>query len=89
MELVLDLNAPGAGNNEGDGEDASHGGAGGGTPWIVRLVLALAAIAAAYFIMTDPAPAKIASRIVGHNLIGGGGIPGPIGTLVAGLPCPI
>ena len=88
MELVLDLNTLGVGGNGGNGEDAHGGNAGGGTPWIVRLVLALAAVAAAYFIMTDPLPAQILSHAIGRGDTGGS-IPGPIGTLLAGLPCPI
>jgi hypothetical protein len=50
----------------------------------MRIALALAAVTAAYLIMTDPVPAAILERIAGDN--GGVAVPGPLGTLLASLP---
>ncbi len=82
MELVLDLRTLGAGENGGNGEDPGY--AAGGLSWAVRLVLAVAAVGAAWFIMSDGQFGQIASEILGraHSTA----LPGPLGTLFASLP---
>jgi hypothetical protein len=82
MELVLNLHELGVSENGGNGEDARR--ETGWLSWTVRLTLALAAVAAAYFIMTDPLPAALIDRIVGSAPVS---VPGPVGTLLASLPC--
>lgn len=83
MELVLNLKAAGAGENEGNGEDAGDAGT-GGLPWMVRLVLAAAAVTAAWYIMSNGSSGEIAPRITGHAHATE--LPGPLGAVLAGLP---
>jgi hypothetical protein len=84
MELVLDLKAPGAGENGGNREDAGNART-AGLPWVARLLLAAAAVAAAWYIMSDGAFGEIASRIIGHAQAATA-LPGPLGAMLAGLP---
>ncbi|HVY18725.1 MAG TPA: hypothetical protein VHA70_01425 [Bauldia sp.] len=83
MELVLDVSALGVAESERNGRN-SRTVEPGGLPRLVRLVLALGAVAAAWLLMTDPQIAEFASRIVGDA--GLGAVPGPIGTVLASLP---
>jgi hypothetical protein len=82
MELVLNLNELGAEETRENGEEGRR--QTGWVSWAVRIALALAAVTAAYLIMTDPVPAAILERIAGDN--GGVAVPGPLGTLLASLP---
>jgi hypothetical protein len=80
MELVLNQSKLDAkeirGNREGGRGNA------GWMSWAMRMVLALAAIGAAYLIMAGPAPAAMAERIGGGTQVS---VPGPLGHVLATL----
>jgi hypothetical protein len=48
--------------------------------------LAVFAVGAAWFLMTDAWPAEIAGRAFANLTVETGSAPGPIGTLIASLP---
>lgn len=85
MELMLDLHSLGvdeAGKNENEAHRAE-----GGLPGTLRIVLALAAVAAAWFVLANPLPGEIVRRIMrGISATSMGTVPGSIGTLLASLP---
>ena len=83
MELVLDSKTLGAGKDWRNGEDAASAGT-DGMSWVARLVFAVAAVGAAWFIMSDGRFGEIASGLLGrtHSTA----LPGPLGTLLASLP---
>lgn len=83
MELVLDLRTLGAGEDGGDGRDAGSAGA-AGMPPVVRLVLAAAAVGAAWFVMSDGRFGTAAAQMLGRAH--GAALPGPLGALFANLP---
>jgi hypothetical protein len=82
MELVLDHSGPDGKETGGKREDGRTNA--GWTSWALRIALALAAVGAAYLIMAGPAPAAIAHGIGGSTP---GTVPGPLGHLLAALPC--
>jgi hypothetical protein len=86
MQLMLDTEM-GAGRNRGETQEAGRSIK---TPsWCafgVRLSLAVFAVGAAWFLMTDAWPAEIAGKALANLTVETGSAPGAIGTLIASLP---
>ncbi len=53
--------------------------------FVIRLGLAVAAVCAAYLIMTSAWPAEIAGKVFANVAVETGSLPGPVGTLLASL----
>jgi hypothetical protein len=86
MQLMLDTEV-GAGRNGGETQEAGRG-TRSPSWWAfgVRLGLAVFAVGAAWFLMTDAWPAEIAGRAFANLTVETRYAPGPIGTLIASLP---
>lgn len=86
MQLMLDTEV---GATRIGGASQETGRSTGSQSWCafgVRLGLAVFAVGAAWFLMTDAWPAEIAGRAFANVSVQTGSAPGPISTLMASLP---
>jgi hypothetical protein len=88
MQLMLDTGELEMGLNGGNGRGAEPNRTSEVASWwsfTVRLGLAVAAVCAAWFLVTSAWPAEIAMKTLAGITVETGSVPGPLGTILASL----
>lgn len=85
MQLMLETMELGMGacGEAGKGDQTNRSGEASWRSFALRLSLALAAVCAAWFLMTSAWPAEIAAKTLAGITVDTGSVPGPMGTLIA------